>query len=368
MEFDNPDAQRHFYIGLFLAVLSTIFIGSSFILKKKGLLRLAKHGSRAGAGGHGYLKEWMWWAGLLLMGAGEGFNFAAFAFAPATLVTTLGALSVLVSAILSSYFLNERLNLLGKVGCAVCILGSTVVVIHAPKEPEINSMYELAEKMKDIAFIVYAIAIVFGNVLLIFWLAPKFGQTNPLIYLTISGSIGSLSVMACKGLGVAIMQTVHGNQQFTNWLTWLILLQVVFCITVQMNYLNKALDIFNTSVVTPILYVIFNVFVMLASAILFKEWGRLSILDIVGNLSGFFTIIAGIFLLQAFKDMNITWRNLPTVRKDAAMTVGGAPEQREFRDYFNDDDDDDSSLQVSDTVLLHDSQSRESVFRTYSNH
>lgn len=59
---------------------------------------------RAGQGGHAYLKEWLWWAGLLSMGAGEVANFAAYAFAPATLVTPLGALSVLVSAILSSHF------------------------------------------------------------------------------------------------------------------------------------------------------------------------------------------------------------------------------------------------------------------------
>lgn len=34
--------------------------------------------------------------GVLTVGAGEGANFAAYAFAPATLVTPLGALSVLV--------------------------------------------------------------------------------------------------------------------------------------------------------------------------------------------------------------------------------------------------------------------------------
>lgn len=40
-----------FYIGLALAVSSSIFIGGSFILKKKGLLRLARKGStRAGRG------------------------------------------------------------------------------------------------------------------------------------------------------------------------------------------------------------------------------------------------------------------------------------------------------------------------------
>ncbi len=30
-----------FFIGIFLALLSSLFIGSSFILKKKGLLKLA---------------------------------------------------------------------------------------------------------------------------------------------------------------------------------------------------------------------------------------------------------------------------------------------------------------------------------------
>ncbi|GCB76235.1 hypothetical protein scyTo_0019859, partial [Scyliorhinus torazame] len=34
----------HFYVGLALAISSSIFIGSSFILKKKGLLRLANKG------------------------------------------------------------------------------------------------------------------------------------------------------------------------------------------------------------------------------------------------------------------------------------------------------------------------------------
>lgn len=58
--------QKEFYIGLILAVSSSIFIGSSFIIKKKGLMRLSKKGSlRASAGGFGYLKDYVWWAGLI---------------------------------------------------------------------------------------------------------------------------------------------------------------------------------------------------------------------------------------------------------------------------------------------------------------
>lgn len=49
------------------------------------------------------------------MGLGEALNFAAYSVAPAALVTPLGALSVIVTAVLSSRFLKENLNLLGKV-------------------------------------------------------------------------------------------------------------------------------------------------------------------------------------------------------------------------------------------------------------
>ena len=94
-----PVAQytRDFYIGLALAVSSSAFIGTSFIVKKKGLLRVSRtSSSRAGSGGYAYLREWLWWAGLITMAIGEAANFAAYGFAPAILVTPLGALSVIV--------------------------------------------------------------------------------------------------------------------------------------------------------------------------------------------------------------------------------------------------------------------------------
>ena len=45
---DDPAGTRDFYIGLSLAVSSSIFIGSSFIVKKKALLKLQSYGTRAG--------------------------------------------------------------------------------------------------------------------------------------------------------------------------------------------------------------------------------------------------------------------------------------------------------------------------------
>jgi uncharacterized membrane protein len=36
------------------------------------------------------------------------------------------------SAVLSSMVLKEKLNLHGKIGCALCIVGAVVIVLHAP--------------------------------------------------------------------------------------------------------------------------------------------------------------------------------------------------------------------------------------------
>uniref|UniRef100_G1Q8P0 NIPA magnesium transporter 2 n=1 Tax=Myotis lucifugus TaxID=59463 RepID=G1Q8P0_MYOLU len=295
-----------FCIGLGLAMSSSIFIGGSFILKKKGLLRLARKGSRrAGQGGHAYL-EWLWWAGLLSMGAGEVASFAM-GLCPATLVTPLGALSVLVSAILSSYFLNERLDLHGKIGCLLRILGSTLLVIHAPMEEE-ETLNEMSHKLEDPGFVVFATLVVIVSLTLIFVVGPRHGQ-NILVYITICSVIGAFSVSCMKGLGIAIKELFAGKPVLQHPLAWAL-------------YLNRALDIFNTSLVTPIYYVFFTTSVLTCLAILFKEWQDMPV-DIIGTLSGFCTVIVGIFLLHAFKDVSFSLASLPvSFRKDEKAMNG----------------------------------------------
>ncbi|KAG2457146.1 magnesium transporter NIPA2 [Polypterus senegalus] len=336
----GQDRGRYdFYIGLVLAVSSSLFIGGSFILKKKGLLRLAKKGSmRAGQGGHAYLKEWLWWAGLLSMGMGEAANFAAYAFAPATLVTPLGALSVLVSAILSSYFLNERLNLHGKLGCLLSILGSTVMVIHAPQEEEVENLEDMNSKLADPGFVVFATFVVIVSLILIFVVGPRHGQTNILVYITICSVIGALSVSCVKGLGITIKELFAGKPVLKHPLSWIFLLSLISCVSTQINYLNKALDIFNTSLVTPIYYVFFTTSVLSCSAILFKEWRHMGTDDIIGTFSGFLTIIVGIFLLHAFKDVSFSLANLPlSVRKEdrSTMSANGVLSHTAYELYDN---------------------------------
>ncbi|GMP91398.1 hypothetical protein CsSME_00042117 [Camellia sinensis var. sinensis] len=53
-------------IGFMLAISSSVFIGASFIIKKKGLRKAAAvSGVRAGVGGYSYLLEPLWWFGMI---------------------------------------------------------------------------------------------------------------------------------------------------------------------------------------------------------------------------------------------------------------------------------------------------------------
>ena len=106
--------------------------------------------------------------------------------------------------------------------------------------------------------------------------AQKYGNRTALVYVTICSTLGSFTVMGCKGVGVAYQQTFHGHNQLKNWMTYACVAVLVICIFVQMNFLNRALDVYNTAVVTPIYYVFFTTCVIVGSIVLYKEFFTMS--------------------------------------------------------------------------------------------
>ncbi|GAA0169760.1 secondary carrier transporter [Lithospermum erythrorhizon] len=289
--------------GLILAMSSSIFIGGSFIVKKKGLKKAGASGVRAGIGGYSYLYEPLWWIGMISMIVGEIANFAAYAFAPAILVTPLGALSIIISAVLAHIILREKLHIFGVLGCALCVVGSTTIVLHAPHEREIQSVIEVWDLATEPAFLFYAAVVITVAMILIFHYIPQYGQTHIMFYIGVCSLIGSLSVMSVKALGIALKLTLSGTNQLIYPQTWAFALVLTMCVLTQINYLNKALDTFNTAVVSPIYYVMFTTFTIIASVIMYKDWDRQNPTQIVTEMCGFVTILSGTFLLHKTKDM-----------------------------------------------------------------
>jgi uncharacterized membrane protein len=65
---------------------------------------------------------------MIMMVIGEILNFVAYAFTEAILVTPMGALSVVISAILSHFFLSESLTFFVRPPCLASVHPAQVLV------------------------------------------------------------------------------------------------------------------------------------------------------------------------------------------------------------------------------------------------
>jgi magnesium transporter len=225
-------------IGLTLAISSGLFIGTSFVLKKTGLLKAnAKYNEEAGEG-YGYLKNAYWWTGMTLMIIGEVCNFVAYAFVDAILVTPLGALSVVITTVLSAIFLKERLSFVGKVGCFNCIVGSVVIVLNAPQQSSVATIQDMKHFVLAPGFLSYAGVIIVGCAFIALWVGPRYGKKSMLVYLSICSLIGGLSVVATQGLGAAVVAQASGKPQFNQWFLYVLLAFVITTLVTEIIFLN----------------------------------------------------------------------------------------------------------------------------------
>ncbi|RDA93338.1 hypothetical protein CP533_0308 [Ophiocordyceps camponoti-saundersi (nom. inval.)] len=285
------------YIGLALAMSSALAIGTSFVITKKGLLDAEQ---RHGFEGDGfvYLRSPVWWAGIATLVIGEVCNFAAYAFAPAILVTPLGALSVLIGAVLGSYFLEEELGTLGKLGSAICLIGAVVIVLHAPPDEDIQTVDQILHFAVQPGFLLYSLAVIAFAVFMIYKIAPAYGKKNALIYLSICSTVGSISVMSVKAFGIALKLSLAGNNQFSHPSTYVFMILTTVCILIQMNYFNKALASFPTNIVNPLYYVTFTTATLCASFILFSGFNTTDAVNTLSLLCGFLVTFTGVYLLN----------------------------------------------------------------------
>ncbi|KAI9834007.1 MAG: hypothetical protein M1826_005912 [Phylliscum demangeonii] len=274
-------------------------IGASFVITKKGLMEASeRHGFEGD--GFQYLRSPTWWGGVLTQTIGEVANFAAYAFAPAILVAPLGALSVLIGAVLGAYILNEELGTLGKLGSAICLIGSVIIVLHAPPDEEIKTVDEILMYALQPGFLFYCVVVAVFLVVMIYRVAPRYGKRNPLVYISICSAVGSITVMSVKACGIALKLSLAGtgNNQFTHPATYVFVIVVIACVLTQMNYFNKALSQFSTTIVNPLYYVTFTTSTLTASFILFRGFNTTDAVNTISLLSGFLVIFTGVYLLN----------------------------------------------------------------------
>ncbi|KAF9227120.1 DUF803-domain-containing protein [Gyrodon lividus] len=294
--FQLPSSLK--VVGIILAITSGVLIGSSFVFKKKGLLR-SQAGHTAGEG-VAYLKSPLWWTGMIMMILGELCNFAAYAFVQALVVTPMGALSVVICAILSSIFLKEKLTFFGWLGCGLCIIGSVIIALNGPQEQTPSDILIFKDMFLAPGFLAYISVLIAIAMSIIIYFGPKYGKNNMLWYITVCSSIGGISVSVTTGLGAAIVTTAMGYNQFNNWFIFFLVAFVVVTLVTEVYYLNVALALFNTGSLTPTYYVLFSFCSMVTTIVLFQGLAA-PVSQILTLVLAFLTICVGITILQMSK-------------------------------------------------------------------
>jgi len=142
-------------VGVVLALCGNIVISVSLNIQK-----YTHNLNQAATGGEmAYTDIPLWWTGMALMVVGETGNFLAYAYAPATLVAPLGAVTVVSNCIIAHYVLKEAIRKRNIAGVILAIIGAVFIVVYAPDSQKQLTMELLEQYMLEPAFIAFILCI-----------------------------------------------------------------------------------------------------------------------------------------------------------------------------------------------------------------
>ncbi|KAG5637050.1 hypothetical protein H0H81_006001 [Sphagnurus paluster] len=177
---------------------------------------------------------------------------------------------------------------------------SVIIALNGPAESSVGQIRQFQKLFLAPGFLAYASVLITTSIVIVVFFAPKYGTKSMMWYISVCSMIGGISVSVTTGLGAAIVQTALGDNQFKYWFMYFLLVFVVVTLLTEVYYLNKALALFNTAMVTPTYYVIFTFFSILTTIVLFQGL-KAPVSSIITLVMGFLVICVGIVILQMSK-------------------------------------------------------------------
>uniref|UniRef100_A0A672NEV3 NIPA like domain containing 2 n=1 Tax=Sinocyclocheilus grahami TaxID=75366 RepID=A0A672NEV3_SINGR len=205
-----------------------------------------------------YYTSRLWWCGILLMGLGELGSFAAYGFAPASLIAPLGCVSVIVSAVISVVFLKETLRASDILGGALAMTGTYFLVTFAP-----HSSPHVTANMVERSLVSWTFLIYFTFELILFailmYLYKCRNMKHIVIMMILVALLASVTVISVKAVSGMITETVRGSHlQLTYPIFYIMFIIMVTSCAFQIKFLNQAMQMFDATEIVPINYVFFT--------------------------------------------------------------------------------------------------------------
>ncbi|XP_037836513.1 NIPA-like protein 2 isoform X2 [Kryptolebias marmoratus] len=292
---ENP-LQQNYLLGIIISICGNVLISISLNIQKYAHVRQAQRGSKP------YYTSVMWWCGVLLMGVGELGNFAAYGFAPASLIAPLGCVSVIASAIISVVFLKEMIRASDVVGGSLAISGTYLLVTFAPH----TSTHITAHLVQYYAISWHFLLYLFVEVVLFCILLYLYKRRN-VKHIVIVMLLVALLVISVKAVSGMITESIKGQLQLIYPIFYVMLVVMVASCAFQIKFLNQAMKMFDATEVVPINFVFFTASAIVAGIIFYQEFEGLALLNIFMFLFGCLLSFIGVFLIA---------RNKPKIKQD----------------------------------------------------
>ncbi|KAK7049641.1 hypothetical protein VNI00_005672 [Paramarasmius palmivorus] len=230
-----------------------------------------------------YLKSKLWWSGFLLMNVGEMGNFISYAWAPASVVAPLGTFALIANCLFAPLILGERFRKRDILGILIAIVGAVTVVLSSNASDGRLDPDGLVHAISQIPFIVYSCVYAVAATILTVLSQGPLGRQWVLIDVGLCALFGGFTVLSTKA--VSTLLTMRWTQVFNRFITYPVILVLVLTGIGQIRYLNRALMRFDSKIVIPIQFVLFNLSAIIGSAILYGDFRRATFHQVVTFLT-----------------------------------------------------------------------------------
>lgn len=242
-----------------------------------------------------YLKSKLWWLGFSLMNIGELGNFISYAFAPASIVAPLGTFALIANCFFAPLMLKENFHKRDLFGVALSILGAVTVVLSANPSDTRLTPAGLLEAIKQPIFIVLTSVYVSGVITLVWLSSQKIGREHVFVDVGACALFGGFTVLSTKAF--SSMLTLEWWGIVSEWITYPILVVLVGTGVGQIIFLNRALMKFDSKIVIPTQFVLFNLSAIVGSAVLYGDFRSMTLHQLVTFGYGCGATFAGVFIL-----------------------------------------------------------------------
>ncbi|PLB43232.1 DUF803-domain-containing protein [Aspergillus steynii IBT 23096] len=243
-----------------------------------------------------YLRSPYWWVGIVLMCLGEVGNFMAYGFAPASIVSPLGVVALISNCVIAPFMLKEKFRKRDFWGVIVSIAGAVVVVLSAKSSEEKIGPHDIWVMITRWEFELY-LGLTAALIVGLMWSSGKYGSRSILIDVGLVALFGGYTALSTKGVSSLLSFTLWHVITFP--ITYLLVLVLVFSALMQIRYINRALQRFDSTQVIPTQFVLFTLSVIIGSAVLYRDFESYTVTRAAKFVGGCLLTFLGVYFITS---------------------------------------------------------------------